>query len=52
MDSDKDNNTMYKSEWNKKELLKSADLIIEKTLNEKQSNILYIDDLGDFFRWF
>jgi len=52
MDSDKDNNTMYKSEWNKKELLKSADLIIEKTLNEKQSNILYIDDLGDFLDGF
>ena len=52
MDSDIDNNTMYVKEWNKKELLKSADIVIEKTLEEQESNILYVDDLGDLLDGF
>ena len=52
MDTDIDNNTMYKGEWNKKELFKTADIIIQKTLEEQESNILYIDELGDLLDGF
>jgi len=52
MDSDIDNNTMYVGEWNKKELLKSADLVIAKTLEEQESYVLYVDDLGDLLDGF
>ena len=52
MDSDSDNNTMYKREWNKVELMKSADIIISETIKEQESNILYVDDLGDLLDGF
>jgi len=52
MDSDIDNNTMYEKEWNKEELLKSADLVIKETLKEQESSILYLDDLGDLLDGF
>ena len=35
MESDSDNNTMYKADWNKKELMKTADLIIAETIKDK-----------------
>ena len=47
MDTDADHNTMYQNPWNKKELFKTADIIISKTLEEQESATLYIDDLGD-----
>jgi hypothetical protein len=47
MDSDIDNNTMYSNEWNKKELIRTCDIVIKKTLEEQESNVLYVDDLGD-----
>ena len=52
MDTDIDNNTMYKSEWNSKELLKTAQIIIDKTIKEQESNILYVDELGDLLDGF
>jgi len=52
MDTDSDDNTMYKNEWNKEELLKSADFVIKKTLEEQESTTLYIDDLGDLLDGF
>ena len=52
MNTDSDNNTMYQSPWNKEELFKSADIIIEKTLEEQESNVLYIDELGDLLDGF
>ena len=52
MDSDVDNNTMYVKEWNKEELMKSADVIIGKTLEEQESSVLYADDLGDLLDGF
>lgn len=52
MDSDSDNNTMYKKEWNKVELMKSADIIISETIKEQESNTLYVDDLGDLLDGF
>ena len=52
MDTDVDNNTMYSKEWNKEELMKSADIVIEKTLEEQESSILYVDELGDLLDGF
>lgn len=47
MDTNKDNNSMYAEDWNKKEVLKTARKIIKKTKEYKKSNILIVDDLGD-----
>ena len=52
MDTDVDNNTMYSKEWNKEELLKSADIVIEQTLEEQESSVLYVDELGDLLDGF
>lgn len=52
MDSDIDNNTMYVKEWNKEELFKTANIVIDKTLKVQDSNILYVDDLGDLLDGF
>ena len=52
MESDSDNNTMYKADWNKKELMKTADLIIAETIKEQECNTLYVDDLGDLLDGF
>ena len=52
MDTDADNNTMYKGEWNKEELLKTAQIVIEKTIEEQESDVLYIDELGDLLDGF
>ncbi len=47
METDKYRNSMYAVEWNKKEILKTAELIVNRTIQEKESDILYIDELGD-----
>lgn len=52
MDTDIDNNTMYKCEWNKKELFKTAEIVINKTLDQQESDILYVDELGDLLDGF
>ena len=52
MDTDVDNNTMYVKEWNKKELMKAADIVIEQTLEEQESSVLYVDELGDLLDGF
>ena len=52
MDTDIDNNTMYKAEWDKKELFKTAQIVIDKTLEEQESDILYVDELGDLLDGF
>ena len=52
METDIDNNTMYVKEWNKKELIKTADIVIEQTLEEQASSVLYVDELGDLLDGF
>lgn len=47
LETNKDNNSMYADNWNAKEVLKLADLIVEKTLKNQLSDRLYVDDLGD-----
>ena len=52
MDTDIDNNTMYKAEWNKEELFKTADIVIKETIENQESDILYVDELGDLLDGF
>ena len=52
METDKYDNSMYAVKWNKEEVLKDADLIVEKTIQEKESNLLIIDDYGDLMDGF
>ena len=52
MDTDVDNNTMYKGEWNKEELFKTAQIVIDKTIEEQESTVLYVDELGDLLDGF
>ena len=52
MDTDIDNNTMYKGEWNKEELFKTAQIVIDKTIEEQESTVLYVDELGDLLDGF
>ena len=52
MDTDVDNNTMYVKEWNKKELIKAANIVIKQTLQEQESSVLYVDELGDLLDGF
>lgn len=47
MDTNKDNNSMYAEDWNKEEVFKLANSIVTKTLENKKSNLLVLDDLGD-----
>jgi len=47
MDTDKDNNAMYPTEWNREEVMSQADLMIDQTIRNRSSNILVVDDLGD-----
>jgi hypothetical protein len=47
MDPDKDNNSMYAEDWNRKTILETAREIVKKTLEYKNSNLLIVDDLGD-----
>lgn len=49
LDTNKDKNSMYSDDWNAKEVLKASDLIVKEIVNNQKSNILNIDDLGDFF---
>lgn len=52
MDTDKDNNTMYKGEWNAEELEKTADTVVWRTVNNQESDIIYVDELGDLLDGF
>ena len=48
MDTDSTNNSMYATAWNSKEALISCDDMIKEALKERSSNILVVDELGDF----
>jgi len=48
MDTDSTNNSMYATDWNSKEALISCDDMIKEVLKERSSDILVIDELGDF----
>ena len=52
METDADNNSMYSTKWNKESIINSANIIVDKTIKAQTSNILYIDELGDFLDGF
>ena len=52
MDTDKYDNTMYQNEWNGDILMQDCTKLVEQTLSNKQSEVLVIDDLGDFLDGF
>ena len=52
MDTDKYDNTMYQNEWNGDILMQDCTNLVKQTLSNKQSEVLVIDDLGDFLDGF
>lgn len=48
MNTNADNNAMYSEEWNEYEILKASQQIVENVIKNQKSNILVIDELGDF----
>jgi hypothetical protein len=52
METDADNNSMYSVKWDKDEIIKTANLIAQKTIKEQTASTLYIDELGDFLDGF
>jgi len=52
METDADNNSMYPVDWNREEIIKSANEIVHKTIQTQKSTSLYIDELGDFMDGF
>ena len=47
MDTNKDSNSMYAEKWNSEEVMLLANKIVNKTIENKKSDILIVDDLGD-----
>jgi hypothetical protein len=52
MDTNKNDNSMYPILWNREAIIKSAKLLVKKTLKERDSDILFIDELGDLLDGF
>jgi len=52
LDTNKNKNSMYAELWNRKSILETAKLIVSKTLANRKSNILVVDDLGDLLDGF
>lgn len=52
METNSDKNSMYSEEWNRETILLAAKDIVTKTIQEKQSDYLVVDELGDFLDGF
>ena len=52
MDTDADSNTMYESVWNRDVAMDAVKEMIQRTLMEQESNVLFVDELGDFLDGF
>ena len=39
---------LYKGKWDKEEVLKRLDVVVNHVIKEQESDILFIDDLGDY----
>lgn len=52
MDTDSTNNSMYAVLWNREEVIKAADHMVDVTIMERESDTLIIDELGDFLDGF
>ena len=47
MDTNSKDNSMYPVLWDRSEIIKTANKVVETTITEQTSNILYVDELGD-----
>ena len=52
MDASRKGLAMYAEEWGKDMLLNRIDIMIQKTLENKKSDVIYIDELGDYLDGF
>jgi len=52
LDTNKNKNSMYAELWNRDSILETAKLIVNKTLSNRKSDILVVDDLGDLLDGF
>ena len=52
METNKYDNSMYPVSWNYKEVIKASEMIVKNIIHEKESNDIYIDDLGDLLDGF
>ena len=48
MDTNPDNVAMFADKWDEEELMKRIDLFSNHILTHQKSNVLYLDDLGDY----
>lgn len=49
METDKYKNSMYPVKWDRESILECAEQMVLATLSERESPVLCIDELGDFF---
>lgn len=52
METNKYGNSLYPVEWDRVAILDAAVEMAEATINEQESNVLYVDELGDFLDGF
>ena len=52
MDTNSKGNSMYATEWNAEEVIKASNLIVERVIQNQQSDILIVDELGDLLDGF
>lgn len=52
METNKYENSMYPVSWNYNEVIKASEMIVKNIIHEKESNDIYIDDLGDLLDGF
>ena len=52
MDTDKYQNSMYAVKWDRDEVIASADYVVKTTLEERESDLIVIDDYGDLLDGF
>jgi len=52
MDTDKYANSMYAVKWDREEVIASADYVVKTTIEERESDLIVIDDYGDLLDGF
>ena len=48
MDASRKGLAQYAMDWNEKELIKSIEIMVSYAIQEKKSNTIYVDELGDY----
>ena len=52
MDTNAKGNSMYATKWNAEEVIKASDKIVQNIVQNQQSDLLIVDDLGDLLDGF